>query len=388
MSDYSLYSNKQTDFLQQRAFFGTDKNTQRFDVMKYPWYDKNNNKQQGNDWNWDEVTIKNDISDHELNLEDSQRFVTRKGLQRAIFLDSLNGRGPAFMFAQVSNLPEMEAAITTWNHFEVNKHSRTYTKHLRAFYKDPAEVFDESFTDPELVKIADSISSVYNKCYKSVIKWIYYNQNDLTLTPEEIEEIESDFIMAWVEVNILEGIRFYPFFSSIWAIEHTTGYMQELKEDLIFICRDENEHLNLTQHTLKLFKRNEDEGFSETFKKLIPRIKERYYQAYREECDWADYLFSKGSYLGMNATIMKQYMNYLVVRRMLAIGLTPDANQLGGSIVTVNPIKWVEDYVVNDEEEKLPQKENVLNYVTNAIDDDIADVEDVVSKISKLFRRK
>jgi len=368
-----LYTDKYIDFTQEKMFFGTGKNTQRFDSMKYPWYDKNNGVQQGNDWPHDEITIKNDLYDHSEKLTEAQQFIIKRSLQRAIFLDSINGRGPVLVFGQVCNLPEVEAIITTWQHFEVNKHSKTYTKHLRAFYTNPGEVFDESFTLPELQKVAKAIATPYNDAYYNVINWIYKQQRGIEMSEEETTELLETFIMGWVEVNILEGVRFYPFFSGVWGINHNTKLMNELSGDIIFICRDENEHLNLTQHTLKILKKHEEEGFTETFRKLTPRIKERFYEAYNEECEWVDHLFSKGSYLGMSATIMKNYINYLIVRRMRAIGLEPDANNLGGKVLTKNPIPWVEDYIYNDSEEKLPQQENVLNYVTNGIKDDILD---------------
>jgi len=380
-----LYSDKYVDFTKEKAFFGLSRNTQRYDDMKYEWYDKSNNKQQGHDWPWDEITIKNDIVDHSTKLTESEQFVLRRYLQRAIFLDSINGRGPVLTFGQVATSPEIEAVITTWQQFEVNKHSRTYTKHLRAFYVDPKAVFDESFEVPELQKSAKAISDPYNKAYYYVIEWVYKTQLNIPMSADELKTIYSAFIMAWIEVNILEGIRFYPFFASVWAMNNGRKLMNELTGDLIFICRDENEHLNLTQHTLKLFKRVKEEGFSELFLELMPDIKERYYESYIEECEWVDYVFSKGSYLGMSANIMKDYINYLTIRRMKAIGLDVDVDRLGGKLVTKNPIPWVNDYIWNDEEEKLPQQENVLNYVTNGIDDDLNE-PGVLDDILKLIK--
>jgi len=366
-----LYSDKLIKFIDEPMFFGSGKNTQRYDEMKYEWFDKNNNKQQGHDWAWDEITSSGDIVDHEQKLSDAMRFVTKKGLQRAIFLDSVNGRGPVLMFGQVTTIPELEAVITTWQHFEVNKHSRTYTKHLRALYTNPGEVFDESFTDPNLTKIANSIAGPYNAAYKAVIEYIYKTLFDIELTEEDMRRIKSAFIMAWVEVNILEGIRFYPFFSTVWAYNHTHKYMNELTGDLIFIARDENEHLKLTQHVIHKLKMYEMEGFKDIFKSLIPKIKERYYTALLEEFEWIDYLFSNGSYVGMNAKICKAYVVYLTIRRMRAIGIEPDVDRIGGVLIEDNPIPWTEDYIVNDDEEKLPQEENVLNYIVNAVNDDL-----------------
>lgn len=366
-----IYSNEKIDFLNEPMFFGSGKNTQRYDEMKYEWFDKSNNRQQGHDWAWDEITISNDIIDHNSKLSDAGRFVIRKGLQRAIFLDSVNGRGPVAMFGQVASLPEVEAVITTWQQFEVNKHSRTYTKHLRALYINPGEVFDESFTDPNLIKIADSIAGPYNTAYKSVITYIYKTLNDIEITDEEMFKIKSDFLMAWIEVNILEGLRFYPFFSTIWAIHHGTKYMNELTGDLIFIARDENEHLSLTQYTISKFKKIEIEGFKDVFEHKMADIKERFYQALEEEFEWIDYLFSKGSFIGMNAKICKSYVIYLTIRRMRAIGIEPDIDRIGGKLIETHPIPWVEYYIVNDEEEKLPQEENILNYIVNALNDDM-----------------
>jgi len=372
-----LYNEEFIDFTNEPMFFGTGRNTQRFDVMKYPWYDTNNTRQQGHDWPWDEITIKNDIIEYKDKLGGAQQFVVKRGLQRAIFLDSVNGRGPVAMFGLVTTIPELEAVITTWQHFEVNKHSRTYTKHLRAFFSNPSEVFEESFTIPQLKKIANSISSVYNDAYKATISYIYKRQNNIEITDDEMYDIRSKFIMAWIEVNILEGLRFYPFFSSLWSINHGTKLMNELSSDIIFICRDENEHLNLTQYTLHKLRKKKEEGFTEVFKDLIPRIKERFYTALEEEFEWADYLFSNGSYVGMNASILKKYVVYLIIRRMRAIGIEPDIDRIGGELIEKNPIPWVDSYIINDAEEKLPQQEKVLNYLANSIKNDMTKEEEL-----------
>jgi len=383
---HCLYDHKYIDFTQEKMFFGTGKNTQRFDVMKYEWYDKSNDRQQGNDWSWSEISIKNDIYDHDNKLCDGRRHIIKAGLQRAIFLDSINGRSPILMFGQVCNLPEVEAAITTWTQFEVNKHSRTYTKHLRAFYNNPSEVFDESFTIPELIKNSESITKVFNDCYYEVIGWIYKQQRNIPMSQEEMDVLYEKFILAWIEVNILEGIRFYPFFASLWGMHNTEKVMEELTGDIIFIARDENEHLKLTQYTISQLKNQLDEGFVDTFKRLGPVIKQRYYDAYFEECEWVDYLYSKGSYLGMNANIAKDYINYLTIRRLKAIGYEADVNAMGGKLVTTHPIKWVEEYIYNDQEEKLPQQSYILNYVTNGIKHDVTDHTKLVC-VNKYIRK-
>jgi len=169
-------------------------------------------------------------------------------------------------------------------------------------------------------------------------------------------------------------------------MNHSEKVMEELTGDLIFIARDENEHLKLSQYTLNILRKKLGENFVDVFKRLTPVIKERYYTVYQEECEWIDFTYSRGSYLGMNANIAKDYINYLIVRRMEAIGLNVDENALGGKIVRKHPIRWVEWYINNDNEEKLPQQQYILNYVVNAVYNDIKDIK-ALPFLDKLIRK-
>ena len=50
------------------------------------------------------------------------------------------------------------------------------------------------------------------------------------------------------------------------------------------------------------------------------------YEAWRdcvlEEKDWAEYLFKDGSMIGLNTTLLNQYVEYIANRRLKALGLT------------------------------------------------------------------
>ena len=62
-----------------------------------------------------------------------------------------------------------------------------------------------------------------------------------------------------------------------------------------------------------------------------------------------------------------QYLNYLTIRRMKAIGLHPKKERLGNMYITKNPIPWINKYINMDKVEKLPQEEKVLNYITGGV---------------------
>lgn len=387
-SDYennagSLYSPNLIDFKNEPMFLGSGKNTQRFDDPKIPFFDNSNDTQQGFDWKHDEIPLINDKKEFRTNLNDIERFIITRNLQKLIFLDSIQGRGPLMIFGQITTLPELENVILTWEYFEGAKHSRTYTEMLRAYYDHPNEIFDESFELPELMKLAIKIRSVYDRAYFNVINYVYKEQRGLDYSKEELYELKASIVMLWVEINILEGMRFYPGFAAMWGLKESRDVMSGLAENLQFICRDENEHLALTQFVIKLLKKDESEGFTEIFKDLEKDIEDRFYEAYFEEVDWIKYMFSRGSYIGMNDNILIEYLNHVTIRRMKAVGIKVDKERLGGLYILKNTIPWVKNYINMDKNEKLPQEEKILNYVTGAVEQNMDGLTDLMKKMLK-----
>ena len=141
-------------------------------------------------------------------------------------------------------------------------------------------------------------------------------------------------------------------------------------------CRDENAHLALSQHIIKHLRKKESEGFVKYVEKLKSKIQDRYIQVYNEELVWIDYLFSEGSYLGMNANISKQYLTYITIQRMKGVGIHATKDMLGGNWVIHNPCPWITKYINMDTVEKLPQEEKVLNYITGGVDQNVDEVQE------------
>ena len=384
----SLYNDKHIDFTKEPMFFGKGRNVQRFDVLKYKNFDKLNDDMQGFDWKHDEVSLIKDIKDFRYAFKNPEKFVLTRVLQKLIFLDSLQGRGPFLILGQIATLPELENAILTWTYFEAGKHSRTYTEELRALYDHPDKIFDESFEIPELLELTNSIKNPFERAYFNVINYLYKTQRDITLTNEEIYELYDSILMVIVEINTLEGIRFYTGFAAIWALTEGQKYIPGTSENLCFISRDENIHLAISQHLLKNLKKKDEEGFKEYYKAATERIQARYIEVFREEVKWVDYLFSQGSYLGMNANILKQYLTFITIKRMKAIGIKVTKEMLDGHWCVVNPIPWVDKYINMDSVEKLPQEENVLNYVTGGVNQDVdesTEIEIALQAVGNIF---
>lgn len=359
----SLYIPEHIDFTQEPMFLGRGVNTQRFDVMKYPFFDEKNKTMQGFDWAFDEAKLKTDYVDFNTKMQPHEQFITTKVLQKLIFLDSLQGRGIILTLGQIVTLPELENAMLTWQYFEGAKHSKTYTENLKGVYTDPKAIFDESFEIPELMKLAKTISDPYNEAYELIIEMQYNIIKNNVLTPEFMRALKRAVIKLITVINILEGVRFYSGFACIWALNKGQGYLVGTTKNLKFICRDENQHLALTQMMLRLLKTKQDEGFVKEFAEMEDELLQLYVDAYKEECEWIDYIFSQGSVIGLNAEISKEYLMYVINRRVKAVGFK--ALFEGKS---KNPIPWIESYINMDKNELLPQQTELANYVSGGVD--------------------
>jgi len=361
----NLYSQEKIDFTHEPMFLGKGKNTQRFDVLKYKFFDDRNTRMQGFDWSFDEVKLNNDYIDFNTKMKPHEQFMYTRVLQKLIFLDSLQGRGILLTLGQICTLPELENAMLTWQYFEGAKHSKTYTENLKGVYNNPSEIFDESFELPELMNLADKISRPYNEAYELIIEMQYHIIKNLVLTPEFMTKLKRAVIKLIITINILEGVRFYSGFATIWALNKSQGYVEGTSKNLKLICRDENIHLQLTQMIIKLLKKEEQEGFTKIYRDMEPEIIQMYRDCYDEECEWIDYKFSQGSILGLNDEISKQYIEYIINKRLRSIGL-PIMFQ-GRS---TNPIPWVEKYIEFSDNEVLPQETEIVNYISGGVNND------------------
>jgi len=218
-SKASLYNPKFIDFTKEPMFLGTGRNTQKFDIMKYPIFDNLNDKMQGLDWRHDEIKLTPDKIDYETKMLEPMKHAYTRVLQKLIFLDSLQGRGILSSLGLITTIPELENCMLTWQYFEGAKHSKSYTEVLRGVYPNPGEIFDESFKIPELMYIAKSISEPYNICFELVTEYNYCQIKGLKF--DKIKELKLAILRLLVTINILEGVRFYSGFvnmeSSLFA---------------------------------------------------------------------------------------------------------------------------------------------------------------------------
>ena len=130
------------------------------------------------------------------------------------------------------------------------------------------------------------------------------------------------------------------------------------------IARDENVHLASTQQMLKLLPR-EDKDFAKIEKETYDDCTRLFLDAVEQEKKWADYLFKDGSIIGLNAELLKQYVEYIAGKRMHAVRQEKIFN------TGTNPLPWTQAWITGGEVQVAPQETEISSYVIGGTKQDV-----------------
>ena len=168
-------------------------------------------------------------------------------------------------------------------------------------------------------------------------------------------------------VNILEGLRFYVSFACTFGFGELK-LMEGSAKIISLIARDEAQHLALSTHILKLWAQGKDDP---QMKKVAKECEEDVYNLWREcvaeEKDWAEYLFKDGSMIGLNTTLLHQYVEYIANRRLKALGM----NAIFDAPVNTNPLPWTQHWLSSSGLQVAPQETEVESYIIGGIKQDV-----------------
>lgn len=331
---YSVFKKAEASHLNRKMFFDEPVDVARYDKVKYPQFEKQNDKMLSLFWRPEEVNLEKDRIDFER-LTDHERHIFTSNLKRQILLDSVQGRGPVAAFGPITSLPELETCFITWEFFETI-HSRSYTHIIRNIYSDPSVVFDTMLDIPEIVECAEDISKYYDALIDKPSKkalWLCMNS-----------------------VNALEGIRFYVSFACSWAFAELKK-MEGNAKIIKLIARDENIHLAISTAIIKQLVKD-DPDFIQIREECKDEVQKIFVDAIEQEKKWAQYLFKDGSMIGLNAAMLESYAEWIGTKRMRAVGVESPYSP-GGS----NPLPWTEDWISGGAVQVAPQETEIEEYI-------------------------
>ena len=365
----TVFNTNPVDSKKQPMFFGQPLGLQRYDEYKYPVFEKLTQQQLGYFWRPEEVSLQKDRSDYKT-LTKEQKHIYTSNLKYQIMLDSVQGRGPGMAFLPYCSLPELESAMTVWETMEMI-HSRSYTHIIKNVYPDPSEVFNTILGDEKILKRAESVTSAYNELinhaheYDSGNIWRMATEGHPNGTYDR-KELKRKLYRAVLNVNILEGIRFYVSFACSFAFGELK-IMEGSAKIISLIARDESQHLVLTQQIIKNWKEGDDEEMVVIAKEEQPYVIEMFKNAVDEEKAWAEYLFKDGSMIGLNEKLLSQYVEFIANRRLRAIGLEPQYD----IPMRNNPLPWTQYWLNSKGQQNAPQETEIESYVVGGIKQDV-----------------
>ena len=368
---YSIFNKEINDTLKEPMFFGDSVNVARFDQQKFEMFEKLTEKQLSFFWRPEEIDVSKDKIDFGKLLP-NEKHIFISNLQYQILLDSVQGRSPNIAFLPIVSLPELENWVETWA-FSETIHSRSYTHIIRAIVNEPGAVFDEIMKTEEIIQRATSVSKYYDKLIKHTQAYLLNgegeNQIDGKIITINMYSLKRLLYLTLMSVNILEAIRFYVSFACSFAFAERK-VMEGNAKIIKLIARDEALHLTGTQHMLNLMRDGKDDPDMQAIAiECEAEVIQMFKDAAEQEKEWAEYLFKDGSMIGLNAQILKQYLEYITNIRMSALNMQPIFEQ------TTNPLPWLNHWLDSDNVQVAPQETEITSYLVSAIDNTI-DSED------------
>jgi ribonucleoside-diphosphate reductase beta chain len=356
MSQAQYNLSTKTDYLHRKMFLDPagPVTVQRFEEIKYQKLGKFEQEQRGFFWVPEEISLTKDANDFKEATE-TVRHIFTSNLLRQTALDSLQGRGPVQVFSPVCSLPELEALVMAWSFMETNIHSRSYSHIIRNIYNVPKEVFNTIHNTEEIVGMASSIGLYYDRLHM-------INCRKELLEPfDEYEHIKA----IWLALNAsygLEAFRFMVSFATSLAMVENRIFIGN-GNIISLILQDEILHRDWTAWIINQVVK-EDPRFARAKKECEAEVYAMYLDVIREEKQWADYLFQKGPVIGLNANILKDFVDYTAVGALKEIGVkyqTPAPKS--------TPIPWFMKHVNTSNKQTALQESESTNYVIGAMSD-------------------
>ena len=347
-----------TDYLNRKMFLDPagPVTIQRFEEVKYDKIANFEETARGFFWIPEEISLTKDAGDFK-DASDAVKHIFTANLLRQTALDSLQGRGPAQVFTPVASLPEVEALCYNWSFFETNIHSRSYSHIIRNIYNVPKDIFNTIHDTKEIADMASSVGEYYDALH------VLNCKKELGHKVDEHKHLTAIW-MALHASYALEALRFMVSFATSLAMVENRIFMGN-GNIISLILQDELLHKGWTAFLI-----NQVVKEVERFHSIQEECKDEVYALYmdviREEKEWADYLFQKGPVIGLNANILKDFVDYTALESLKAIGI-----KYNEPAPRVSPIPWFNKHSDTSKKQTALQENESTNYVIGVMSESL-----------------
>ncbi len=360
MSKAQYNLSKQTNYLKRKMFLDPEGpvTVQRFEEVKYPKIAKYEELARGFFWVPEEISLTKDKMDHK-DSSDAVKHIFTSNLLRQTALDSIQGRAPSQVFSPVISIPELEALVSNWSFFDTNIHSKSYSHIIRNVYGVPKEEFNKIHDTAEIVGMAANIGRHYENLHK-----LNCQQQLLPMGVPEDEHIKA----IWLALNAsyaLEALRFMVSFATSLAMVENKIYIGN-GNIISLILQDELLHTEWTAWLINNVVKD-DERFVKAKIECEAEVYQMYLDVIQEEKEWADYLFKLGPVIGLNATILKDFVDFTAFNRLKDIGI-----KYADEHPRSSPIPWFNKHININKKQTALQESESTNYVIGVMSDNVS----------------
>ena len=358
MSKQQYNLNTKTDYLHRKMFLDPKGpvTIQRFEEVKYNKIAKYEQEARGFFWVPEEISLTKDAADFK-EASDTVRHIFTSNLLRQTALDSLQGRGPSQIFTPVVGLPELEALVYCWTFFETNIHSRSYSHIIRNIYNVPKEIFNTIHDTKEIVDMASSIGNYYDRLH------VINCRKEAGEQVDEREHVKA----IWLALNAsygLEAFRFMVSFATSLAMVENRIFIGN-GNIISLILQDEVLHKDWTAWLINQVAK-EDPRFAQVKEECAEEVRKMYEDVIAEEKAWADYLFKMGPVIGLNANILKEFVDYTAVGALKEIGI-----KYWNPAPKTTPIPWFNKHSDTSKKQTALQENESTNYVIGVMSEGV-----------------
>jgi ribonucleoside-diphosphate reductase beta chain len=356
MSKQQYNLKTKTDYLSRKMFLDPagPVTIQRFEEVKYNKLAKFEQEARGFFWVPEEVSLTKDSQDFK-DASDTVKHIFTSNLLRQTALDSLQGRGPSQIFTPVCSIPELEAVMYNWSFFETNIHSRSYSHIIRNIYNVPKDVFNTIHDTQEIADMASSVGNYYDKLH------VINCRKETGSVVTETEHIDA----IWLALNAsyaLEAFRFMVSFATSLAMVENRIFIGN-GNIIGLILQDEIMHKEWTGWMINQVVK-EDPRFAAAKTRCEAEVYQMYLDVIREEKDWANYLFKHGPVIGLNANILRDFVDFTAKNALNEIGI-----KYMETAPRSTPIPWFNKHVDTSKKQTALQENESTNYVIGVMSD-------------------
>jgi ribonucleoside-diphosphate reductase beta chain len=205
--------------------------------------------------------------------------------------------------------------------------------------------------------MASSVGNYYDALHKVNCR------KELGLEVSETEHVKAVW-MALHASYALEAFRFMVSFATSLAMVENKIFIGN-GNIISLILQDELLHKGWTAFLINQVVK-EDPRFAAIKAECEQEVYQLYMDVIKEEKDWADYLFKLGPVIGLNANILKEFVDYTAVGALKDIGI-----KYNNPAPKSTPIPWFNKHSDTSKKQTALQENESTNYVIGVMSDAI-----------------